>query len=93
MSNQKSPPSANICGHRIKIARVEANMNQLELATLLSTDYDLIVGQNAISRMEKGERFVRDYEIIILAKALNKHPMWLLFGDQILKEFVAKDGE
>ena len=87
MSNPKSTPHANICGHRIKVARVEANMNQLELATLLSTDYNLVIDQNGISRIEKGERFVRDYEIIILAKALNKHPMWLLFGDQIPPEF------
>ena len=43
--------------------------------------------------MEKGDRFVKDYEMIILAKAMNKHPMWLLFGDQIPKEFVAKNGE
>ena len=87
MDNQKRKLTTNICGHRIKVARVEAKMNQLELATLLNTDYNLVVDQNSISLMENGNRFVKDYEIIILAKALNKHPMWLLFDDQIPPEF------
>ncbi len=87
MNNQKRKLTTNVCGHRIKVARVEAKMNQLELATFLSTDYDLVIDQNGISRIERGERVVKDYEIIALAKALNKHPMWLLFGDQIPPEF------
>lgn len=87
MDHQKRKLTTNICGRRIRVARVEANMNQLELATLLNMEYNLIVDQNSISLMERGDRFVKDYEIIALAKALNKHPMWLLFGDQIPKEF------
>ena len=87
MDHQKRKLTTNVCGRRIRVARVEANMNQLELATLLNMEYNLIVDQNSISMMEKGNRFVKDYEIIILAKALNKHPMWLLFGDQIPPEF------
>lgn len=85
MNNQKI--TNNICGLRIRLARVEAKMNQLELATLLNTDYNLMIDQNGISRIERDTRVVKDYEIIVLAKALNKHPMWLLFGDQIPAEF------
>ena len=59
----------------------------MELAIFLNNEYHLVVDQNGIFMMEKGDRYVKDYEIIILAKALNKHPLWLLFGDQILPEF------
>lgn len=57
-------------------------MNQLQLATALNTDYDLQVDQNSISMIEKDARFVKDYELIALAKALNVSPMWFLFGDE-----------
>lgn len=79
--------TTNVCGKRLKLARVEAGLNQLELATLLSEDFDLRVDQNSISRMEKGERFVKDFELLVFAEALNKHPMWLLFGDKIPAKF------
>lgn len=58
----------NMLGQRIRVARAEANMNQLELATLLNTDDNLVVDQDSISMMEKGDRFVKDYKIIVLAK-------------------------
>lgn len=87
MTRARRKPRSNMLGWRIRVARAEANMNQLELATLLNSEYHLVVDQNSISKMEKGDRFVKDYEIIALAKALNKHPMWLLFGDQIPAEF------
>lgn len=75
--------TTNLCGRRIKLARVEKNMNQLELATALSEDCDLRVDQNSISQMEKGDRFIKDFELVALADVLDKHPMWLLFGDKL----------
>lgn len=84
---KKGKYTTNVCGKRLKLARVEAGLNQLELATLLSEDFDLRVDQNSISRMEKGERFVKDFELLVFAEALNKHPMWLLFGDKIPAKF------
>lgn len=87
MAKIKGKYTTNVCGKRIKLARVEAGLNQLELATLLNTDFDLRVDQNSISLLEKGERYVKDFEIIILANALNKHPMWILFGDKIPAKF------
>jgi len=58
-------------------------MNQLELATALSEDCDLRVDQNSVSQMEKGDRFIKDFELVALAEVLDKHPMWLLFGDTV----------
>ena len=62
-------------------------MNQLELATALSEDCSLRVDQNSISQMEKGNRFIKDFELVALAEALDKHPMWLLFGDKVPEKF------
>ena len=81
MANQPKKLASNICSKRIRLARVEADMNQLQLATALNTDYGLQVDQNSISMIEKNARFVKDFEIIAIAKVLNVSPMWLLFED------------
>jgi transcriptional regulator with XRE-family HTH domain len=83
MKKIKRKLTTNLCGRRIKLARVEKNMNQLELATALSEDCDLRVDQNSVSQMEKGDRFIKDFELVALAEVLDKHPMWLLFGDMV----------
>lgn len=87
MSQTKRKLTTNVCGKRIKLARVERGMNQLALATALAEDHNLRIDQNSVSMMEKGDRFIKDYEIIALADVLGKHPMWLLFGDKIPKEY------
>lgn len=87
MKKTKRKLTTNLCGRRIKLARVEMNMNQLELATALSEDCELRVDQNSISQMEKGDRFIKDFELVALAEVLNKHPMWLLFGDKVPARF------
>ena len=81
MTSSKRKLATNVCGKRIKLARVEAGMNQLELATALNEDLGLKVDQNSISMIEKGNRFVKDFEIIALSKVLNVSPMWFLFGE------------
>ena len=87
MSKTKRKLTTNLCGRRIKVARVEKGMNQLELATALSEDCDLRVDQNSVSQMEKGDRFIKDFELVALAEVLDKHPMWLLFGDKVPSKF------
>ena len=87
MKEPKRKLTTNLCGKRIKIARVEMGMNQLELATALAEDCGLRVDQNSISQLEKGDRFVKDFEIIALSEVLNKHPMWLLFGDKVPSKY------
>lgn len=75
--------TTNLCGHRVKVARVDKNMTQLELATALSMDFKMRFDQTSIGALEKGKRFVKDFELIALAEILDKHPMWLLFGDKV----------
>jgi transcriptional regulator with XRE-family HTH domain len=81
MAKQNRRLATNICGKRVKLARVEAGMNQLQLATALNLEHNLQVDQNSISLIEKGARFVKDYEITALAEVLNITPLWFLYGD------------
>jgi len=87
MTKTKRKLTTNVCAKRIKLARVERGFNQLELATALSEDHKLRIDQNSVSMMEKGDRFIKDFELIALADVLEKHPMWLLFGDKIPSKY------
>ena len=82
MVKKRGKKTTNVCGMRVKLARVEKGMNQLELATALSEDCGLRVDQNSISQIEKGGRYVKDYELIALAEVLDITTNWLLFGDK-----------
>lgn len=70
--------SANIVGKRIRGARIAKNISQEELAIKLQLK-NIIVGQKVISRIEKGERFVADYELLGFSEILKVDLYWL-FG-------------
>lgn len=61
----------NICGVNIAIIRKELNISQRELADRLQIS-GLDVDKNAVQRIESGQRFVTDIELIAFAKVLNK---------------------
>jgi transcriptional regulator with XRE-family HTH domain len=82
MAKQRVIKATNKCGKRVKLARVEKDMTQLDLATALNVDCDIEISSTGVSDLENGKRFVKDFEIIALAEVLDKHPMWLLFGDK-----------
>ncbi len=73
---------ANICGKRVKQARIKIEMDQVELAAALSVDCGLEIMQPSISDIERGTRRVSDIELIALAKVLQVTTDWLLFGDK-----------
>lgn len=83
MTKQRVIKATNKCGKRVKLARVEKDMTQLDLATALNMDCDIEISSTGVSDLENGKRFVKDFEIIALAEVLDKHPMWLLFGDKV----------
>jgi len=71
----------NIIGERVKEARHNGTkpLTQQELAAklvLLNIQLDRI----SISRIESGNRFVSDYEVVALSKALSVSLDWLLLG-------------
>ncbi len=67
----------NICGSRLREARVKQKITQSELAARLQVQ-GIIIERDSISRIEIGTRFVADYEIKALSKILNVSPLWLL---------------
>lgn len=66
----------NICGDRIREARVVQRMSQSELAAKMQ----IAIERDSISRIENGTRFVADYELKIFAEVLNVDIVWLLAG-------------
>jgi HTH-type transcriptional regulator, cell division transcriptional repressor len=75
--------SKNIIGKRIREARLKASpqITQQDLSARLE-----VLGYNidrvSISKIESGDRFVADYEIVGLATALNISVEWLLMGEK-----------
>ena len=67
----------NICGKRIKEARHKLKLSQADLAARLQVE-GVNIERDSISRIEKGTRFVADYEILVLCKILNVSPAYLL---------------
>lgn len=69
--NKTSDGKNNICGKNISIYRKELKLSQKKLADKLQL-IGLDVDKNAVQRMESGQRFITDIELIFIAKALNK---------------------
>lgn len=69
--NKTSDNKNNVCGKNIEKYRKELNISQRELADRLQlSGFD--VGKNAIQRIESGQRFVTDIELVIMHRVLNK---------------------
>lgn len=76
----------NICGKQVARFRKAMNISQRQLADLLQLE-GLDINKNAIQRMESGERFVTDIELVVLSKVLN-HPV-----DELLADAPKENGE
>ena len=71
----------NVCGDRVREARVKQRISQTDLAARLQV-LGVTIERDSISRIEIGTRFVADYEILKLAECLHVSPEWLLgFGE------------
>ena len=67
---------ANVVGERIRQARIRNNMSQEELTAKMQLR-NILIWQKVISRIEKGERFVADYELLGFAEVLKVDLYWL----------------
>jgi len=67
----------NICGNRVREARVKQRITQSDLAARLQVN-GVIIERDSISRIEIGTRFVADYELKLLSQILNVSVAWLL---------------
>ena len=70
----------NIIGTRIRKARKDAKptVTQSDLVARLQLDGIKDIDQPIISRIEKGERLVTDYELKAIAKVLKVSVGWLV---------------
>jgi transcriptional regulator with XRE-family HTH domain len=78
----------NIIGPRVRKARNEAKppITQEDLAARLQLK-GIKIDQAMISRIEKGERLVTDYEVKAIAKALKVSAGWLIEGKTGIAHF------
>ena len=60
----------NICGEQIRKIRMEKKMSQAALSRALQLE-GITIDRYSICRMEKGERFIADYELIKIAGILD----------------------
>ena len=67
----------NISGERIHQARTAMRLSQSDLAARMQV-HGVTIEREAISKMETGDRFVADYELMVLAKILNVTIEWLV---------------
>ena len=67
----------NVCGERVRLARKRKGLSQEQLAVRMQLTGHSIT-QKAVSRLEAGVRVVPDYEVPLLARALEVSPLWLL---------------
>lgn len=72
----------NIVGSRIREARLrlKPEVSQSDLAGRLA-NVGLDMDRPTITRIENGKRYVRDYEILAMARALKVSVAWL-FGEE-----------
>lgn len=71
MSANRTPDGRNnIAGIRVAELRKRLRISQRELADRLAV-IGLDVDKNAVQRMESGQRFITDIEMISLAKIFN----------------------
>ena len=71
MFNNRTPDGRNnICGIKIAKLRKNLHISQRQLADNLQL-INLDIDQNAVQRIESGQRFVTDIELISLAKVFD----------------------
>ena len=67
----------NLCGEKLRMARLKGRISQSDLAARMQTE-GITIERDSISRIEIGTRFVTDYELKIFAKVLGVSVDWLL---------------
>ena len=69
--NKSKTGKNNVCGENIAKFRKEMKISQRKLADKLQLA-GLNVDKNAIQRIESGQRFITDIELIVIAQVLDK---------------------
>ena len=72
----------NISGDRIHRARTTKRLSQADLAARMQVN-GVAIEREAISKIETGDRFVTDYELMVFAKVLGVSMEWLVQSSEI----------
>ncbi len=67
----------NISGDRIHQLRTSKRLSQADLAARMQVN-GVIIEREAISKIETGDRFVTDYELMTFAKIFGVTMEWLI---------------
>ena len=67
----------NICGDRIREARLQQRLSQTDLCQKLQLA-GVVIERDSVSRIENGSRFVADFEVVTMAEVLEVSVDWLL---------------
>lgn len=67
----------NISGDRIYQARMAMRLSQSNLAARMQIN-GVLIEREAISKIETGDRFVTDYELMVFAEVLGVTMDWLV---------------
>lgn len=67
----------NISGDRIHQVRTARRLSQADLAARMQVS-GVIIEREAISKIETGDRFVTDYELMMFARVLGVSMEWLI---------------
>jgi len=68
----------NICGERIREARKEKGLNQIDLVTAIHDEFGIKMDSTSLGRIERNERGVWDFELVAFSKILDVNINWLL---------------
>lgn len=80
----------NIIGPRVRKARKESKVTQIELASRLQL-MGIAIDRSAIAKLESGRRPASDIEVAAMAKVLNVSIPWLFEeSDSVLDSFSEK---
>ena len=80
----------NLCGERIRQARVVKRMTQGDLTAKMQLT-GVRIEREAISKIESGERFVADYELVNFAKVLGVTMEWLVGDTDLFPQIPEKE--
>ena len=76
-------PITNLCGQKIKEERKRQKLNQVDLVAALDYDFNIKLDSTSLSRIERNERGVWDFELVAISKILNVSLELLLNKDYI----------
>ena len=79
--NKTNNGKNNLCGNRVSELRKQLNISQRELADRLQIS-GLDIDKNAVQRIEAGNRFVTDIEIIYLSNIFDVSCNYLITGKE-----------